>query len=291
MSSERRIRTVAERADRWLLNRQAKHVAMVEKSIEKLQSSIINDIQLLATSNGRLEGIKVNLKQAQKIHKKVVQIFDGQFSRDMQAVVNDFKAVESLIESSYRYLGESVKFTSLDRATMDVLRDGYWRDYLAIGGQKQNAIIQSVYDQVISGGQFSGLVSTIEQQLLGTNVAGVVGRPLAQYARLYARDMIMNFHQEVNTKKAEDIGIKHFLYIGDIIATTRQFCRTRVGKYYTKNQIQSWTYRWAGKSGPAFTHRGGWNCRHHWQPIRPEWLKGKKKLDVADWNLEQRSGG
>lgn len=291
MSSPRRIRTVAERADKWLLNRQRKHISMVEKSIEQLQNKIINSVQSLSTDRGQLEGVRVNLKQAQKVHKDVERLFGDRFSRDMRRVVDDFSSVERLIESSYSYLGESAKFTGLDRATMDVLKDGFWRDYLAIGNQQKNRIIQGVYNNVIAGGEFSQLVGEIEQTLLGSNLTGVTGRPLVQYARLYARDMIMNFHNEVNLRKAEEIKIKHFLYIGDIIATTRQFCKTRVGKYYTKNQIQSWTYRWAGKSGPAFTHRGGWNCRHHWQPIRKEWLGDKKKLNVADWNLEQRKGG
>lgn len=291
MSNPRRIRTVAERTDKWLLARQRKHVKMVEKSVENLQNKIINSVQTLSTKRGQLEGVRVNLKQAQKVHKDVIRLFGDQFSRDMRRMIDDFSSVESLIESSYSYLGESVKFTGLDRTTMDILKDGYWRDYLAIGDQQKNKVIQEIYNQVIAGGEFSQLVGSVEQALLGSNLTGVTGRPLVGYARLYARDMIMNFHNEVNIKKAEEINIKHFLYVGDIIATTRQFCKTRVGKYYTKNQIQSWTYRWAGKSGPAFTHRGGWNCRHHWQPIRPEWLEGKKKLDVADWNLEKRGNG
>jgi hypothetical protein len=33
------------------------------------------------------------------------------------------------------------------------------------------------------------------------------------------------------------------------------------------------------------THRGGYNCRHHWRPIRPEWLEGQTKLDIADWRV------
>ena len=101
----------------------------------------------------------------------------------------------------------------------------------------------------------------------------------------------MNFHQEVQLFKAEDAGMDSFLYIGDIIATTRDFCRRRVGRVYTKAQIESWNFPWAGKSGPALTHRGGYNCRHHWQPVRKEWLGDKKRLDVADWNLEQVNKG
>ena len=292
MTTERKIKRAVKKTDKWLLDRQKKHMRMVEKAIKNLQNDIIDKVNLLSVSKGgRLEGLKVNLKQAQKIHRDIELIYDKEFKKTTRKIIEDFKFVEDVIEENFTYLNESVRFTGMDRTTMEVLRDGYWREYLSIGEVQKNKVIQALYNQVIAGEKFSTLVNTIEQTLMGSDAVGVTGRPLAQYSRLYARDMVMNYQQEVTLKKAEDINLRHFLYVGDIIATTRDFCRRRVGKYYTKKQIESWTYRWAGKAGPAMTYRGGYNCRHHWQPIRPEWLEGKKKINVADWNLEQREKG
>ena len=280
-----KIRKSARYTDRWLLNRQDKHIRMVEESIKQLQRTILNDLSILRTTpNGHLEGIKVNLKQAQKLHQKIISSFDGQFSKGMQKVINDFTSTEKMIQTAYSYLDESVAFTSTDRKVMQTLREGYYRSYLSLGKQHRDQVIQSVYNQVLGNGSFSTLVETIEGALVGQ--VSAVGRPLAFYARTYAKDMIMNFHNEVNLIKAEDADIKHFLYVGNIIESTRSFCKKRAGKYYTKKQINSWNYKWPGKSGPALTHRGGFNCRHHWQPIKPEWLDGEKKIDVADWFKE-----
>lgn len=287
MVDERNIRRASEHTNRWLVARQKKHIAMVEKSINDLQDGILNSINKLATNtSGKIEGLAVNMKQAQKIHAEVNKLFYTRFSMKTKALVNDFKSVSKVIEQSYSYLDEAVKFTSIDNQTMNVLRDGYWRDYLAIGDQQKQKVIQSVYNQVIGGGSLNTLTNTIHGALMGSKSLGVTGRSLAQYSRLYAKDMIMNFHNEVNVKKSEDIGIKHFLYVGDIIATSRSFCKQRAGKTYTKDQINSWNHTWPGKSGPPMTHRGGYNCRHHWQGVKKEWLEGKKKIDIADWFKE-----
>ena len=284
MMDERDIKKSVQYTAGWLADKQKKHVAMVEKSIINLQNDIIDTIQRLELSKtGKIEGLKVNMKQAQKIHADVNKMFDKHFSADTKKIVDDFKSVSTTIKKSYGMLDEAVKFTAMDEKTMDVLRDGYWREYLAIGDQQKNKIIQSVYDQAIANRGFSSLVNTISGALMGSGAVDVVGRSLAQYSRLYARDMIMNFHNEVNVQKSKDIGLKHFLYVGDIIKTTRPFCKSRAGKTYTEDQINSWDYSWIGKSGPAMTNRGGYNCRHHWQGVKPEWLEGKKKLDVADW--------
>jgi len=289
---EKHIRKAAENTDRVLALKQKKHIRMVEKSIINLQNKILDNItRLKVTDSGRVEGLKVNIKQAQSIHKKIEQLFGSEFSKTTREIVNDFDGISTLIEDTYTYLGESAKFTSIDKTAMEVLKDGYYQEFADIGQRQKNKVIQTMYNEVIGGGNFSDLVGSIQQALLGSTSSISTGRPLIGYARLYARDMVMDFHNEVNLRKAEEIDIKHFLYVGNIMATSRPFCKSRAGKYYTRKQIDSWTYAWAGKKGPAFTNRGGYNCRHHWQPIRPEWLDGKKKVNVGDWDYEQRQKG
>lgn len=286
------IQKAVEAMDKFLLSRQDSHVKRVESALVKLQKDIINQLRILKTTRGgKLEGIRVNLKNAQKIHRRVEELFAQDFSKEMKDVVRDFRRVNTSIARSYSYLDEATEFTDVDLTAMRVLRDGVYQDYVAVSGRKKQQIIQSVYDLVVGGGDFDDVVTAVAAAITGTNRAGAVGRNLLAEARTLARDSIMQYHQEVNNLVAEEIGIKHFLYVGDIMATTRDFCRRRVGRVYTRGQIDSWTFKWAGKSGPAYTHRGGYNCRHHWQGVRPEWLKGKKKLSVADWNLEQRENG
>lgn len=292
MTDINNIRSVVEAMDKFLLARQNSHINRVETSLVRLQKNILNQLTKLKTAKGgKLEGIRVNLKQSQKIHKRIEQLFEQDFTDEMKSMIKDFSSVNKSIARSYKNLGEAADFTDIDRSAMRVLRDGVYRDYVSVSGRKKQQIIQSVYDLIIGGGDFDDVVTAVQSALTGTNRAGAVGRNLLAEARTLARDSIMQYHQEVNNLINDEIEIKHFLYVGDIMATTRDFCRRRVGRVYTRDQIDSWTFKWAGKSGPAYTHRGGYNCRHHWQGVRPEWLEGKKKLDVADWNLEKRENG
>lgn len=281
------IRKSAKYSDRWLRNKQAKHIAMIEKSIQKLQNDIVDLLAKLAVNpNGRIEGLKVNLKQAQAIHKQIIILFKDDFSEKTKKIIDDFDSVQKSIETSFGYLDEAVKFTTIDKKAMAVLKDGYYQNYLALGATQQTKVVQAIYDQVLANAPFSQLVNTIEGALIGKK--GVTGTPLSVYAKTYANDFIMNFHNEVQLAKAQTAGLTHFLYVGNVIEDSRPFCIARAGNYYTIAQINSWTFPWQGKSGPAMTHRGGYNCRHHWQPIKPDWLGDAGKVEVQNWFTENQ---
>lgn len=258
--------------DKWMTLNQERHVRRVEKAVSKLERRIISSIKQLETRpDGRLHGIKVNMIQAQAIQQDVIRIFEDEWYGETNAITDEYRNYQDQITKTYGWLDESVRFTSVDQQMMDTLQQGAWQNFVVSGDQAKEKVIQAVYNDVIGGGHFSELVKTIEGSLGGA--VGASGVPLVNYARLYARDNLANFMREVNVTKSEDIGITQFYYMGDVIATTRSFCRQRVGKTYTKDQINSWTYKWQGKSGPAMTNCGGWNCRHHWRGVKPEWFE------------------
>ena len=271
--------------DKWLNRKQSEHIKMVEKSLKKLEENIIDTLAKIATNKtGRIEGLSVNLRQAQKVHSQIERLFAGQFSDDMKAIIKDFDSVQQIIKQSFSFVDESAKFTSVDKKLMATLKDGYYQQYLSLGDTQKNKIVQTIYDQVLANGKFSELVAEVSNAVVGR--VGVKGTPLQVYAKTYANDFIMNFHNEVQLAKAETAGLTRFLYVGNIIRDSRQFCMSRAGKSYTKSEINGWTHKWQGKSGPALTHRGGYNCRHHWQPIRKEWMEGAKQIDVQNWFTE-----
>ena len=250
-----------------------RHEARLLSSIRKLRDNITNLLsELETTAGGRLEGIKVNLKQSQRLHKKIVNEFEKTYNKDVDKMLGDFSEINTLVESSYRSLGEAAKFTSIDKVMMDSLRDQTYDRYVQFGTDARDRIARGMYDSVVGGQKMSTLTNIITGALLGHT--DVRGRSMTMYAKGFAQDAIMNFHNQVNVKKGEDLGMTHFLYYGDLIAASRPFCITRAGKTYNKQQILSWdSLSWKGKAGPAMSERGGYNCRHHWRPVRPEWIK------------------
>lgn len=285
------IQAASEATSQFLGRAQASHRKMISRSIKKLERDMLCTIKGLQTAprGGKLKGLKVNLKQTQQIHKDLINIVDKQYNTVARKIVNDFDGISKHIEKSYRSLGEAAKFTGIDQKMMDVLKNDTYEQFKEFGTAAQDRMSRAMYDNVIAKGNFADLAATIGGIL--SPHKNVAGKSMALYADQYAFDSVMNFHNKVNISKAEDLGMEHFLYVGDIMATTRSFCSRRAGGVYTREQIESWTHNWTGKAGPAMTYRGGYRCRHHWRPIRPEWMGGRDRVDIGDWNLEQMGKG
>ncbi len=281
---------VAEETDEFLEDMRTLHRRRVRNAISKTQKRIIASTRDLETdSSGRLVAKRVNLKLAEKVQRDAVGIFNAEYGTTISDLVGDFDEISGFIQNSWSDLGETVNFTGIDKDIIDSLKDNALADYEQFGLQAQRRVANTMYDQIIGGAPYSDLLTTFEGIFEGhTDVRGV---PMAVHAQTHAFDSIMNFHNQVNLKKADDLGINHYLYMGDIIKTSRRFCRVRAGKLYSRAQIDSWNrLEWQGKRGPAFEFRGGWNCRHHWQPTRPEWVEGKE-TEVQDFFKEEAEGG
>jgi hypothetical protein len=266
------VLTINNRTDSFLSVRRDANMTKVLNAIDNLEQRIINSLTRLSTDKtGRVRGIKTNLKQAQALHASILRDFEREYKIPMKKLTDGFSEVTKFVDDSYSDLNETAKWTKVDRDTMNLLRTNSYQQFAKFGDDAAERVSQAMYNSVIGGGTFSELTATMSGILSGGKDA--LGRSMSAYASTYAFDSIMNFNNQVNTMKAERIGLEHFMYVGDIIGTSRQFCKRRVMKIYTKEQIDSWNdQRWDGKAGPAFTYRGGYRCRHHWRGVRPEWF-------------------
>lgn len=254
----------------------------LKRSIRRLEQRIMADFKKLQTGpDGRLVGPKVNLKQAQAVHKDLIKRFEESYDTGVRRAVKGFNEVAQAIQESWPDLESSMQYTGADRTMMDTLANQAVVEFEQYGAQAQERIARAMYDQVVAGGQFSELVAEMAA-ILGTGV-DKRGNSMARYAELWANDGIMNFHQAVTLNKAKEAGLTMFLYYGNIIKTSRPFCIDRAGKIFTLKEIESWNeLSWQGKSGPPLTYRGGWNCRHHWHPIKKEWIPDGS-IQVGDY--------
>lgn len=270
MDQDKVLQTVDDQLN-FLDRMSALHQKRMVDSIATLEKRIVDRLTILQTDDkGSLIGPKTNLVQAQKVHSDLTQLFDEEYGDASRTTVKEYSESLPIIEQQYKDLETAAKFTGLDKKMIDTLKTRDLAEYAGFGLQTQDKIAAALYDHVVAQSPFSSLVTAIAGALTGHTDAR--GKPMANYAKQMANDGIMNFHNAVNLKKADDLKFTHFLYVGNIIADSRDFCVKRAGNVYTREQIDSWTGPWQGKSGPAFTHRGGYNCRHHWQPVRKEWI-------------------
>lgn len=288
----------------WLSDEQALHIARVSKSIELLENNIINSIVQLSTWKGKgtIKPLRNNIENLKTVHRDIAKLFLTDFDAETRKMVTTFKKAKLDIARNYAAFGEDIEWTGIDEDAMNALKAADRATYSALGKGAQERVTQALYNSVIGGSSMSDLINEIRN--VTTGIKTMTGRPLSSYAKLYANDMIMNFHNQVTLMKADQLKMNNYLYYGSLIATSRDFCKRRVGKTYTKKQIQSWAFNWKGKRGDAWTYRGGWNCRHHWMPVRKKWLEkygeerlrkmftrptpvaGASKSEVRDWLKE-----
>lgn len=275
-TNESDVERVSKDTERILAELQNKHVKQIEKAIHDLENRMLLNLKKLETNkSGRLEGTKVNLKQTQEIHKQMLRIFKEEYGGALDDIMKDFDAVARLIGRSWGYLDDAAKFAGVDKDAITLLKNQTYEQFEEFGTAAQKRIAQGMYSSIAAGAEYSGLVKTIRGILTGYK--DVRGRPMAVYSKQFAFDAVMNFHNQVNLFKAEGLGIEHYLYVGDVMDTTRIFCEEKAGNVYSKEEIESWDdMDWKGKAGPPLQFRGGYNCRHHWRPVRPDWLPDKE---------------
>lgn len=91
---------------------------------------------------------------------------------------------------------------------------------------------------------------------------------LQKYFDQYAYDAFNQYDEVSNKAFAEDLGLKHFIYEGSEILTSRAFCKKRIGKAFSVAETKQW------KDDPTLIEqktkstyqplieRGRYRCRH-----------------------------
>ena len=111
---------------------------------------------------------------------------------------------------------------------------------------------------------------------------------MKRYAGQILNDSLRDFDATLNFNKSKDAGLTFVKYYGDVIPTTRDLCRRMVGGQLNKRknglftiaEIQDiWASRsWSGKKGGnPMVVRGGYNCRHQFSYVNPDWYEDDGK--------------
>lgn len=115
------------------------------------------------------------------------------------------------------------------------------------------------------------------------------GENMKKYAGQILNDGLREFDSQLNLAKSQDAGLTYLKYQGSNIATTRDHCRLVRNGYYDKrksglftiDEVRSlWASKnWKGKKpGDPLIVRGGYNCRHQWSFVNPDWFDESGKL-------------
>ena len=132
-----------------------------------------------------------------------------------------------------------------------------------------------------------------DKQILQTKFArDRAGENMKRFAGQILNDSLRDFDATLNFNKAKDAGLSFVKYYGDVIPTTRQICRNivngvikskrRDGLFTIDEVRRIWSSRsWSGKkAGDPLVVRGGYNCRHQWSYVNPDWYDSSGELII-----------
>lgn len=248
-------------------------------ALPKVFATLSRDVQRVAANlsldpNDRAKTLRELIGLKRKMGDLVVNNPD--YQREVLKLTNEFKTIKNLTD---QFIG----------STMDDFEPTR---------KLYNAILESniaiTKDALLGGGIVDNFGNAI-QEVLKANIAGVSDRAtlmetlakfiegtpqrkgyLENYIKQTTNDSLMVFNREYLQTISEDLGMRHYLYQGTIIGDTRQFCQSRAGKYFTKDEVEKWASQtWDGKmagtnSTTIFSYAGGYNCRHKIWPVTEE---------------------
>jgi len=142
------------------------------------------------------------------------------------------------------------------------------RDYAYFDFLKEEAIRkldETVLWNVLGGRSPGGLLEELKGVITGEYPWGETTGLYEWHAGTYARTA---HHRDVAAWKAEKAkDFEYRVYVGPVDEKTRDFCLEHVGNVYTLDEINDMDN---GQTGNVLIDRGGWNCRHDWEPIDKE---------------------
>ena len=156
---------------------------------------------------------------------------------------------------------------------VDTIRSKINGIYQQADDRKRQELVNFAQDQIAKGKTNTEDFKTAVDELKQTYGSTVTGNNLYSYSSQIVGDALMGFDGQFAKFRADELGLTSYVYYGSIIRDSRDFCVEHANKVFTEEEARElWQNDWQGKSGSdPFIDRGGYNCRHHWQPVDTDW--------------------
>ena len=247
------------------------------------------------------EGFNKQAKRIEKAFKRIGNIpieFQELTKGDLALVKNlkqqYFTQFKDVSNTFTRRLSEKVYQNTLVGSEFTVLEKELRQTINGIYASADDPEAQKLIDYINKNKFDKSKQAQVEKsiQLLQSKFArDRAGENMKRYAGQILNDSLRDFDATLNFNKSKDAGLTFVKYYGDVIPTTRDHCRNIINGVYNKrksglftvDEVNSlWTSRsWKGKkSGNPLVVRGGYNCRHQWSYVNPDWYDSKGELII-----------
>jgi len=221
--------------------------------------------------------IPPEFQELTKGDKALIQNLKQQYYTQFKDVSNNFTRI--LSDKVYQNTLVGTQFTELEQELRQSINGIY--------STSKDPAVNRLVNYVKANRDNPALASRVDSaiKVLQTKYASTrTGENMKRYAGQILNDSLRDFDATLNFNKANDAGLTYVKYYGDVIPTTRDICRrmvsgnlnTRANGLFTIDEIQEiWASRsWSGKkSGNPMVVRGGYNCRHQFSYVNPDWYE------------------
>ena len=233
----------------------------------------------------RIGNIPVEFQELTKGDLALVQNLKQQYYTQFKDVSNTF--TRRLSEKVYQNTLVGSDFADLEKE----LRQTINGIYASSDDAEANRLVKFIDNNKYKKSMQSRVDKAV--QTLQTKFArDRAGENMKRFAGQILNDSLRDFDATLNFNKSKDAGLTFVKYYGDVIPTTRDICRRLVNGVikskrndglFTIDEIRRiWSSRsWSGKkSGNPLVVRGGYNCRHQWSYVNPDWYDSSGELII-----------
>ena len=233
----------------------------------------------------RIGNIPVEFQELTKGDLALIQNLKQQYYTQFKDVSNTF--TRRLSEKVYQNTLVGSDFADLEKE----LRQTINGIYASSDDVEANRLVEFIEDNKFKKSMQSRVDKAV-QTLQSKFARDRAGENMKRFAGQILNDSLRDFDATLNFNKANDAGLTFVKYYGDVIPTTREICRNLVngvikskrsdGLFTIDEVNQLWASRsWSGKkAGNPLVVRGGYNCRHQWSYVNPDWYDSSGELII-----------
>jgi len=238
---------------------------IVSQFLDKLE--VKDGVILSSQNNYRIVGA-IDKAWATFQLKNGIEIINAHISNFGTIVGNNIKYYQDILTKNKTFITKAKNITSVINRRLGINADGSLIKSGYMGGILEDVSVRNQIKEfsiraVANGNGFDDTKANLAEFIKGNDEKLGV---LRKYYRNIAYDTYKQIDSMQNKLFGEEFELTYFVYDGNIIKTTRKFCRTHVGLIFTNKQAEEW------KDDPDLTAAplnyeplvdlGGYGCRH-----------------------------
>jgi len=263
--------------------------AILEKEYLKWSDTVVREgfnkqAKRIEKAFKRIGNIPIEFQELTKGDKALIQNLKQQYFTQFKDVSNTF--TRRLSEKVYQNTLVGSEFAVLEKELRQTINGIYASSDDPEIQRLVNYINKNKFDESKQA-QVDKSIQTLQTKFARDRA----GENMKRYAGQILNDSLRDFDATLNFNKSQDAGLTYVKYYGDVIPTTREICRNVINGVYNKrksglftvDEVNTlWASRsWSGKkSGNPLIVRGGYNCRHQWSYVNPDWYDSKGELII-----------